>query len=294
MFDILSITLPIFLIIGLGYLSIRFGLFAKSDIRTLGTFVLMFALPALIIRSFSQRTLSEVLDVNYLLAIALGSLLVMLVGLAVAHWGFKCPIQTSAISALGMSSSNSGFIGYPLAALVVGPTAGVALALAEHSPDQKQGYGRMARDTALKLVRSPMIVAIVVGMAISFLGIKLPVPLMRTVDMLAMASGPVALFVIGANLHGLRLGGMLGNLSLIVLGKLILHPLAVLGALLIFPVASPELHTAGVLMAAVPMLSIYPLLGHRFGLEKLCSASLLGATLLSFFSLTLALTLLKS
>lgn len=168
------------------------------------------------------------------------------------------------------------------------------LALAEHSPDQKQGYGRMARDTALKLVRSPMIVAIVVGMAISFLGIKLPVPLTRTVDMLAMASGPVALFVIGANLHGLRLGGMLGNLSLIVLGKLILHPLAVLGALLIFPVASPELHTAGVLLAAVPMLSIYPLPGHRFGLEKLCSASLLGATLLSFFSLTLALTLLKS
>lgn len=138
----------------------------------------------------------------------------------------------------------SGFIGYPLASLVVVPTAGVALA--------------------------------------------------RTVDMLEMPSGPVALFVIGANLHGLHLGGMLSNLRLIVLGKLVLHPLAVLGALLVFPVASPELHTAAILKAAVPMLSIYLLFGHRFGLEKLCSSALLGATLLSFNSLTVVLAMLKS
>jgi predicted permease len=309
MSDIFSITLPIFLIIGLGYLCIGLKLFTKPEVRTLGTFVLMVALPALIIRALSQRTIAEVLDVNYLIAFALGSLFSMLVGLAVAHWVLKSPLETSAITGLGMSSSNSGFVGYPLAVLVIGPMASVALALnmlvenaliiplalalAEISQDKGQGFGLIARGMVLRLVRSPMIIAIVLGLTVSILGIHLPTPVVRTVDMLAMASGPVALFVIGATLHGLRLGGMAGNLSLIVLGKLVLHPLAVLLALLAFPVRNPDLHTGAILMAAVPMLSIYPVLGQRFGQEKLCSAALLGATVMSFVTLSGVLLLLR-
>jgi predicted permease len=46
-----------------------------------------------------------------------------------AHWVLKKPIDVSAISAMGMSCGNSGYIGYPLALLVLGPIAGVALAL---------------------------------------------------------------------------------------------------------------------------------------------------------------------
>jgi predicted permease len=194
--------------------------------------------------------------------------------------------------------------------LVIGPMASVALALnmlvenaliiplalalAEISQDKGQGFGLIARGMVLRLVRSPMIIAIVLGLTVSILGIHLPTPVVRTVDMLAMASGPVALFVIGATLHGLRLGGMAGNLSLIVLGKLVLHPLAVLLALLAFPVRNPDLHTGAILMAAVPMLSIYPVLGQRFGQEKLCSAALLGATVMSFVTLSSVLLLLRA
>ena len=309
MLDIFSITLPIFLIIGLGYLSIQFRLFAKTEIRPLGTFVLMFALPALIVRTFSQRSIGEVIDTHYLLALALGSLASLVVGLLVAHWVLKTPIEVSAISAMGMSCSNSGYIGYPLALLVIGPIASVALALnmlvenllmipltlalAEISFGQGQRFWPVLGGIATRLLRSPLIVSIAVGMALSILGISLPTPLARTVDMLAMASGPVALFVIGANLHGLHLGGMVGNLSLIVLGKLLLHPLAVAAALLLFPVSNPDLRTAAILMAAVPMMGIYPLLGQRFGQEKLCSAAQLGATVLSFITLRLLLLVLQ-
>lgn len=309
MLEIFSITLPIFLIVALGYASIQFGLFAKTEIRPLGNFVLLFALPALIVRTFSQRAIGEVLDTHYLLAFALGSLVSMLSGLALAHWVLKKPIDVSAISAMGMSCGNSGYIGYPLALLVIGPIASVALALnmlvenllmipltlalAEISAGQGQRFWPVIRGIAARLLRSPLIVAIALGMMLSILDLQLPAPLARTVDTLAMASGPVALFVIGATLHGLHLGGMVGNLSLIVLGKLLLHPLAVAAALLLFPVANPALRTAAVLMAAVPMLGIYPLLGQRFGQEKLCSAAQLGATVLSFVTLSALLALLN-
>jgi predicted permease len=277
--------------------------------RIMGTFVLMFALPALIIRAFSQRQISEVLDPGYLMAYGIGSLAVLGVGLAAMRWGLKAPMGQAAISALGMAGSNSGFVGYPLVALVIGPTAGVALALnmlvenvliipialalAESSLGNAQSWRATLAGIFSRLIRSPMIVAILIGMLISLSGLKLPGPVAKTIDMMAMASGPVALFVIGGTLHGLKLGGMVGNLNLIMLGKLVLHPLAVLAALQLFPAQSHELHMAAVLMAAAPMVSIYPLLGQRFGQEKLCAAALLAATTASFITLSLALALMR-
>ena len=46
--------------------------------------------------------------------------------------------------------------------------------------------------------------------------------------------------------------------------------------------------------AAVPMLGIFPLLGMRFGQEKLCAAALLGGTVASFFTLSALVALLKA
>lgn len=309
MTEIFAITVPIFIVITLGYLSIEFKVFQRLEVRTLGTFVLMFALPALILRSFAQRTLSEVLDVNYLLAYTLGSFAVMLVGVAVMRWGFKASLPNAAITALGMAGSNSGFIGYPLVALVIGPVAGLALALnmlvenilvipltlalAESGMGTQQGFKAIAQGIVSRLIRSPMIIAIAVGLTMSLLGIHLPTSIARTIDLMAMASGPVALFVIGATLHGLRLEGMGSNLGVIIAGKLVLHPLCIWAALALFPVQSQELTTAALLMAAVPMMGIYPLLGQRFGQDKLCAAALLGATVTSFFTLTVVLGLIR-
>jgi malonate transporter len=306
--EIFSITVPIFFLIGLGFLSVRLEVFGKPEIRTLGSFVMTFALPALVIRSFSQRSFAEVFNVNYVIAYALGSLAVFLIGFGLARKLLRAPLQTSALTALGMSGSNSGFIGYPLVAVVIGPSAAVALsmsmlvenilviplalALAEGGT-ATGGVRSILMGTMTRLIRTPMIIAILLGTLLSLLEWKLPGPLLRSIDMLAMASGAVALFAVGGMLHGLRLGGMAGNLSLIVVGKLVLHPLAIILALMAFPIGNHEMTVAAILMASVPMISIYPILGQRYGQEKLCAAALLCATVVSFFTLSLVIWMLK-
>jgi predicted permease len=77
----------------------------------------------------------------------------------------------------------------------------------------------------------------------------------------------VALFCIGGTLAGLSLKGMGSDLGLLVAGKLLLHPLAVFVAMLAFPVADPQMKTAVLLNAAMPMMSMYPILGLRYGRE---------------------------
>ncbi|MCM2321586.1 MAG: AEC family transporter [Pseudomonas sp.] len=302
MLAVLGVTAPIFILIALGFLSVRGGLIDRGQIRGLGAFVINFALPALVLRALSERSLGEVLDGPYLLAYALASLAVFAGGLAVARWLRGQDLSASAILAMGMSVSNSGFIGYPIVAMLLGPTAALAMALGMLVENllmiplalvlaeigQQSGVrGRaLARETALRLLRNPMISAIALGLLLSLLELRLPPLLFRVVDMLASASAPLALFVIGGTLYGLRPRGMWADVGQTALGKLVLHPLALLLAFVLVPDIDPQLKVAGLLFASAPMMSIYPILGLRFGLEERCAAALVAATVLAFVTIS--------
>jgi hypothetical protein len=210
----------------------------------------------------------------------------------------------AAILGLGVSSSNSGFVGYPIVVGVVGAPAAVALALnlvvenmlmvpmalALSELTSRRGEGGLARqwaDTGLRLARNPVVLAIALGLTLAVLGIPMPAIPAKAIAMLAQASAPVALFVIGGNLDGLKPGGLVSDAAQFTLGKLLLHPLLAWLGFLLLPVDDPALRTAGILFAASPMLSIFPLLGQPHGLAGRCAAALVTATLLSFFSLSL-------
>src|SRR3989338_5221390 len=302
MLQILGITAPIFILIGIGYLAARNGLVSPEQVTGMGRFVVTLALPALVIKALLERPLHEVFDRNYLLAYGLGSLAVFVLGFLFARLLRRDSTSGSAITALGMSMSNSGFIGYPIVVLVVGEKAAVGLALgmlvenllmlplglmlAEAGAQRGVGLKALALGTFKRLASNPIIIAIRFGLLLALLDVRLPAVPLRVVEMLAQASAPVALFVIGASLVGLKAGGLLGDVLQVSVGKLILHPLAVLLMFTWFPVQDPVLRMAGVLFACSPMISIYPIIGQRFGLAGRCAAALLGATVLSFLTVS--------
>ncbi|KJU80434.1 AEC family transporter [Pseudomonas sp. OA3] len=308
MLAVLSITAPIFILIGLGFFSARIALVNRDQVRGMGTFVIYFALPSLVFKALAERSLSEVLNGPYLAAYAMASLSLFGIGLLLARRWRGLDLSSSAILAMGMAVPNSGFVGYPIAVMVIGPTAALAMALgmlvenllmiplalaiAEAGRQDGQGW-TVVRETALRLLRNPLIIAIVLGLGMSLLELRLPVVPARVIEMLAAASAPVALFVIGATLNGMKAGGMAADLAQTSIGKLILHPLLMFAALSLVPGVDPMLMVAGVLFASAPMLSVFPILGQRFGLEERCAAALVGCTVLAFFSISGLLALLR-
>jgi predicted permease len=310
MLNILTITGPIYLIIAAGYLSVRFGLFTKPDVRVLGRFVIDFCLPALLFQALSQRSLAEVLHGGFVLAYALGSLAVLLGAIAWSRLARRQPMSLAALHGLGMSASNSGFVGYPIAMQLLGAPAAVALALcmmvenllilplalalADTGEPGRSNVYRALGHAARGLVKNPMIVAILCGFVFAMFGWHLPAPLAKTVQLVATASSPVALFVIGGSLVGLKLGGVWGDVSLVALGKLLLHPLAVLAMLSLLPSIDPVLRTAAIVFACMPMLSIYPVLAQKYQHEGFCAAALLVTTVLSFFTISAVLWLMNA
>jgi len=306
MLNILSITTPIYLIILIGYLLTRIGLFAKTDMRVLGKFVINLALPALLFRALSQRQISEIFNLHYLLAYGLGSWAAVGLG----YWWTRRisdrSSSTSIFHAMGVSCSNSGFIGYPILLLTLAPVAGVALALnmvVENLlvipfllflMEQDRGGSdpwKACGQALSRLARNPLIIGMLTGISVSLFDIHIPPPITHTIDMLANASSALSLIVIGGILVGLPMRGTGAQVIPIVIGKLIMHPLLVFLMLLLLPILGftpmkPSLRMAAVLLAAMPMMSIYPTLAQAYGKEDFSAVALLMTTASSFFTLS--------
>ena len=307
MLDILAITGPIYITIALGYLLTRRGLFARADMRVLGQFVIRLALPALLFNALAQRKVGDILNGRYLLVYALGSLVTLGLGLLWARRSARQDATTSVYYAMGMSCSNNGFVGYPVALLVLGPVASVMLglnmivenllliplllALAEISGGAGGRWPVVLRQALAALVRNPMVLGLLAGFAVSLLEWKMPSPMERTLTLFAQSSAALSLFVIGGSLAGLQLAGLRGPVVQIALGKLLLHPAAVVAVLLLCEAAGmvpmePALRTGVVLAAASPMFGIYPILAQKTGHDGLAAGALLGATVASFVTIS--------
>jgi len=316
MLDILAITGPIYLCIAAGYASVRWNLFTKADMRVFGKFVIQIALPALLFNALASRPLGEVVHPGYLLAFAAGSLALIGLALWFARTVLRKGLTESAYVAMGMTCSNSGYVGYPVMLLLFGPLGGVILALnlivenliklpllftladAGAHEGERPSLLQALKQTGERLVRNPMIVAIFAGFVVALLGWQLPAVITRTVTLFSAASSGMALFIIGGTLVGLQVKGMRRQVSLIAVGKLLLHPLAVFAAvsllpLLGLPAVDGDLRTAAVLSAAMPMLGIYSILAQRHGFEGFTAAALLATTAASFFSLSAILWLMR-
>lgn len=316
MLDILAITGPIYLCIALGFAAVRWRVFTPADMRVLGKFVIQFALPALLFNALASRPIGELLQPAYLLAFGVGSVAWLLVSLWTARKLQRRGLTESAYTTMGMTCSNSTYIGYPVVLLAIGPLAGVALAmnlLVENliklpllmtladvgaSGAARASWKHALRQTLSRLVRNPMIVAIVLGFGVALLDWQMPSVVSRTVNLFGPASGGLALFIIGGTLVGLQVRGLRRQVAQIAAGKLLLHPAAVWAAVALLPLLglpelSGELRVAAVLSAAMPMLGIYPLLAQRHGHEGFTAAALLATTVGSFFSLSAILWLMR-
>jgi malonate transporter len=311
MFSIMATTAPIFILILLGYMAVKTKLVPVEAVQGMSKIVLFFTLPALIFSTLARMEFDEVIVPLFLATYAGGSLLALGLGLLITRYLFKKNLTESGLKALGISNSNSAFFGYPVMLLAFEhpPTAAFAMALIienmliipialfilELSVARRQGISplRTFFSVIWRLLKHPLVLAVVGGVLASTLHLDLPEVMDRVLNMLSGASATLALIVLGGALVGTNLKGNLADVSLIVSGKLILHPAMMLLMIWLLPSYDSTLQMGAILLAAVPMMSIYPILGSQYGYRNICASALLMTTICSFFTLALLLSLLS-
>ncbi|MDN2582052.1 AEC family transporter [Aquibium sp. ELW1220] len=302
---ILPLMFPILFLIGLGFLAGRTGYATPAQIDGLAGFVVNFALPAIIFSTFTGQHLGETINLPFLAVYAGGSMIAFAVVFGVMRLVLRRPLTAAAIGALGGTGSNTGFIGFPVASLVIGAPAFVAmpltmlveniliiplaLTLAELGRNGGGSVAGLLGGTVRRLAAMPLIWAIFAGTALSFAEVPVPALLSTSVDLLGRASAPVALFVVGGVVASLNRGDVTADIGPVVIGKLVVHPLAVAGMLLVIPGVPAGLAACAIVFSSASMLTIYPVLARRYALETKAAAALIIATVAGLFTVSAVL-----
>jgi len=312
MLQMLLTTAPIFILMGLGYSAVRTQLVSDESIAGMAKLVMYFTLPALIFSTLAKMDPSDVFIPKYLIAFSLASLMSLTIGLLFALYVLKNSSLAASLKGAGMACSNSGFFGYPVMLLVFDdpPTTAFAMTLIGENAvvlpvvfallsyfsakDQGMSLGRTLLDTLKRLAKNPLVIAVIGGMFFSQFHLALPAVADRVLVMLSGASATLALMVLGGSLVGTNIKGNVTDISAIALGKLLIHPLCMAIFMWLIPGIDPHLQMGAIILAAVPMMSIYPIIGSQYGHRSFCASTLLITNLLSFVTLSLLLTLVTS
>lgn len=318
--QVLLVTFPFFALVLCGYVAARRGLLPLQAIPGLNTFVLYFALPAMLYRFGSGTPIAQLLDGAAMLVYFVCAL--TMVGFVVAStMNRRIGWNDAAFGALVAAFPNTGFMGVPLLVALLGAqaagpaivtilvdlivTSSLCIALSRLDSADEHGAATAGRNALRGVLVNPMPWAICLGALASWQGWVLPKPVMQTVGLLADAASPVALFTIGAVLARSALLNArsesrpmpLRDYLPVVVLKLVVHPLLVLlvgvSAQRTGLALDPFALTVMVLVAALPSASNVSVLAERFGADTgRIARIILISTALAFVSFSAAVSLL--
>ncbi|WMS42176.1 AEC family transporter [Acuticoccus sp. MNP-M23] len=267
--DVLTLTVPFFGLIFLGFVVGRIARRPAAGLEWLNIFILYVALPALFFQLLAATPFEELSNVSFILAVLGATSTVLVAGFALALWMSRGNVERATIQSLIGAYSNNGYLGPGLALSAVGASATVPVALifafentmfftltpilmavggaAVGTPAQT------ARMILKRIFTHPFILAVIFGATAAAFSWQPPEMLNRMLTMLRDAAAPCALFAMGVTvaLQPLPTRGAMSELSIFLTFKLVAHP--VMAFLFVSMVdADPIWLTTAVLMAALP------------------------------------------
>ncbi|SFX12791.1 hypothetical protein SAMN02787144_1001584 [Streptomyces atratus] len=218
MHALLSAFAPIWMLTAIGYAVGRSGLLGGRAEAVLGRFVFHVAMPAALFTMVSGARLGSFAN-SSMVAFAAGTALVCGLGFLAAGRLFGRGTADRAIGSMASGYVNSANLGIPVAVQVLGDASFVAQIILFQvllvSPviltllDTGTGAGTGARSGKAVVfrrmltmpVRNPVIMASLLGVAVSALGLRLPNVLAHSCDLLGAAAVPTALITLGLSLN---------------------------------------------------------------------------------------------
>jgi len=311
LYDILTLILPLFGLIVIGFLSARLSKRSLEELGWLSFFIIYVALPALFFKLLAQTPVEKLASWDFIGTNVGVTFAIFLLTFGFGLLSSKGRIADSTMQGLAGAYGNIGYMGPALAILAFGEKAAVPVALIfcfenilhfANAPalmavsGARQGsLGAMVAGVIRSILLHPFIIATAFGVAAAFLGVLPPAPIERLISYLAQAAAPCALFAMGVTLALRPLNRVPPELGYIVPMKLIIHPLLMYLALSYAGSFDPVWVFTAVLMAALPTATNVFVIGQQYGVwVERVSATILVTTILSVFTVSALLYAIKS
>ncbi|BCA79587.1 AEC family transporter [Desulfuromonas sp. AOP6] len=306
--EILTIVIPVFLVVLLGYGLKRLGLIDSAFLFQTNRLVYYIGLPLLLFYKIGTADFFT----NFNGRLVIGSALIIAIGFF-ASYGYalirRYPPGAAGSFSQGSFRGNLAYMGLAIVFNAYGPDgltrAGIltgflvpvlnffailALLLPHRGQDGNRGLSFWVRQVAL----NPLIVASFAGIAWSFFSLPMPVILDRSLDIATGMTLPLALIAIGGSFSLEKLKGDMVRAAFATGIKIVWLPL--LGAFLLYGMGIRGMDLGiGVLMAGTPAATATYIMAHQMkGDAELAGSIVMMSTLLSALTYSIALFALRS
>lgn len=237
---LLDVILPVFLVIGFGYVAVWTKTFPISGIDGVMKFTQSFAIPCLLFQAIARMDLSANFDPGILIAFYTGAATCFTLGTLVSFYLLKRDLEDSIVIGFCCLFSNSLLLGLAITESAYGTAAltGNFVIVAIHSPfcyglgitvmeiARNRGASPLqtARAVTRAMFRNALVIGIMLGFAVNLLHIPLPNVLNDGLDLIVRAALPAALFALGGVLIQYKPEGDKLAITMVCLMALVVHP----------------------------------------------------------------------
>lgn len=295
--DILGIVLPVFLVVGAGYVAVWRKLFSDAAVDGLMSFTQKFAIPCLLFSAIATLDLGADFDPWLMLSYYTGSVISFFAGLYGARLIFGRPWIDSVAIGFCALFANSVLLGLAIGERAYGiESLGPNFAIiALHAPicyilgivtmeivRAEAGGLKLVRTVTRAIFSNALMIGIGLGFVVNLSGLPLPAVLDEAVALMVRAALPAALFGLGGVLYRYKPEGDMGVIAMICGISLLVHP-AIAWALgsSVAGLSEGQLRAAVVTAAMAPGVNTYIFADMYGAARRVVASSILIGTALT-------------
>lgn len=285
--DLLSVVLPVFLVVGAGYLAVWRGLFSDSAVDGLMVFTQKFAIPCLLFTAIATLDLSAEFDLVLLAAYYGGAGTCFVLGIFGARWLFGRPWTDCVAMGFAVMFANSVLLGLPVTERAFGPdalapnytiiafNAGfcflIGITTMEFVRAETRGLA-LAKTVASAIFHNSLMIGIISGFAVNFSGLTVPTIAQDALDLMIRAALPAALFGLGGVLYRYKPEGDAGAIALLCVLALVVHPAIAWTVGTLGGLSTGQMRSAVLTAAMAPGVNAY-IFANMYGVARRVVAS---------------------
>lgn len=303
----LNATMPVFLVIVLGYILKQLGLFTDEFCRVGNKYVFLVALPVLLFQDIAQTNLYTDFKLSFVLYCAGVTTVVFLgVWFLAAHilkdkslvGAFAQASVRSSAAILGIAFVENMYGNAGLAPLMIVSAVPLfniySVIILTFSADGGQHGTEAIRKACINVLKNPIIIGIVLGLPFSLLRIDIPTIPLKMIESVGATATPLALLVVGAGFEGTKALAKIKPTLWATAIKLVILPAVFLPLAIALGFHDAELVAALIMLGSPTTVSCYVMATNMGNDGELSTSIIVLTTLLSSITLTGWIFLLRS
>lgn len=309
----LNVTIPIFLVILLGYILRKIGLINENFVSIANKYVFKCALPVMLFQDIAFTDTLRSAKGSFVLFCALVTIAMFLLVWLCSYVFLKDKSLVGAFAQAGARGS-AAILGVAFVENISGSAGMAPLMIVSAVPffnilsviiltfsadlnksaGEKKSHGAVIKKSLFNIVTNPIIIGILLGIPFALLNVKFPAIATRTMDYVARTATPVALIAIGGGFDKQEATRRVKPAIWASMIKLVILPAVFLPLAVLFHFASSEMVAILIMLASPTTVSCYIMAVNMENDGPLTSNVILLTTIFSSVTLTGWIFILRS